>query len=325
MIRKNIIKVPDSIREKLKGLPDEIIVGCSKKIAHHDICEGKWSHLGITLDAGHVTGPSEILPERDRGRFSRRNLDGHEVVRKDLPKVWKYYTFEVPNFGDWLRGSHDITIGRQVYPRELKGAHEATITVDVVQQGSESAIVKFTVNVVLKQSSADFDYRLLAALNLMQENVGGIGVFHSQAPLSEYLKTIHLDWEILPVGARDVVLNRLLSGNRVTTEVVRGTIEARRKLLEEFHPTGWVVGSSGLRRYFGAKFRDELVVFENIQYGNAVYVLCGPWEELSKLSRLELMEREEGIVRIVHRDGWEARLRKVLQDKLRPLDTRKAA
>ena len=39
--------------------------------------------------------------------------------------------------------------------------------------------------------------------------------------------------------------------------------------------------------YFGAKFGENIVVFENMDYGNAIYILSDNWEEISKMSRID--------------------------------------
>jgi hypothetical protein len=51
------------------------------------------------------------------------------------------------------------------------------------------------------------------------------------------------------------------------------------------------------------------VVFENLDYGNALYVMFGRWAELSKRTRLDLLQGgEDGYERILHRRGWQHRL-----------------
>ena len=71
------------------------------------------------------------------------------------------------------------------------------------------------------------------------------------------------------------------------------------------------------RRYIGAKFKDNLVVFENIEYGNAIYILFDNWMEISKMSRIEILQRKEkDFIRLPHRKNWEQVLRHNL-DKLR--------
>jgi len=50
--------------------------------------------------------------------------------------------------------------------------------------------------------------------------------------------------------------------------------------------------------------------------GNAVYAMFERWQDLSKMSRLELLSGDRrGFVRIVHRSGWEDQLKKVVLDR----------
>lgn len=326
MGKQNFRTVPEFIREKLKNIhSDNVVVACSKKLAIQSVAGGDWAHVGLSVACGKLAFKKEVLPIPERGRYSRRNLHGHVVVQKNLPKVSKSYTFEVPNFGDWLKGSHEITITRDVYRREFHAPRELTIRLEILNEEDQTVTVKFSVNEMLNPRSSDFDLQLLSQINLLQENVGAIGVFATSASTAEFLHTVHVDWELMPEGSRDAVTQRLLSGARGDVAILREKVEARRQLLESLGPVGWIVGNSGLRRYFGAKFRDDLVVFENIDYGNAVYVLFEDWDSLSKLSRIELMGRTEDVVRIVHKHGWELKLKKLLQDHLPPSEARRAA
>ena len=54
-------------------------------------------------------------------------------------------------------------------------------------------------------------------------------------------------------------------------------------------PQALVQGQGGFRRYFGAKFSDDLVAFENMEYGNAVYVMRSDWESASRRTKQELI------------------------------------
>jgi hypothetical protein len=66
----------------------------------------------------------------------------------------------------------------------------------------------------------------------------------------------------------------------------------------------FIHGRSGFRRYFGAKFADHLVVFENIEHGNTAYVMFERWETLSQKTRLQLLAGPaDGFVRVIHKRG----------------------
>ena len=75
-------------------------------------------------------------------------------------------------------------------------------------------------------------------------------------------------------------------------------------------------GISGLQRYFGAIIEDDLVVFENTRYGNAIYIMYNNWQELSTLSRIELMSGKYGsdFDRVVHTSKWEDKVKKLISE-----------
>lgn len=169
---------------------------------------------------------------------------------------------------------------------------------------------------VLDRTSPQFDDDLRYALNLLQENAGKVDVFASDAPLDEYLGTIYVDWELLPPGERDADIARILSGFGRATPEVRQKLTERYDLLVSLFPQAFVTGSSGFRRYFGAKFADDLVVFENLEHGNAIYVMFEQWASLSQKSRLELLSGDRaGFERVVHKAGWKDKLRTIVRDR----------
>ena len=51
---------------------------------------------------------------------------------------------------------------------------------------------------------------------------------------------------------------------------------------EQFQPIEYLKGLGGNDHYIGAKYADDLVVFENMRHGNALYVLYGDWATLSQ-------------------------------------------
>jgi hypothetical protein len=155
-------------------------------------------------------------------------------------------------------------------------------------------------------------------INLLQENVGAVDIAPSGATRADYLKTVFVDWEILPVGEREETIAKILSRYKSPSPEIRQKVQERYDLLAKLKPENFVNGTSGLRRYFGAKFSDSLVVFENLDYGNAIYAMFEDWESLSKRSRIELLNGSRaGFERIVHTAGWQGRLKMLLKKKLR--------
>jgi hypothetical protein len=76
--------------------------------------------------------------------------------------------------------------------------------------------------------------------------------------------------------------------------------------MNRLRPESYVIGTTNFSRYFGAKFGDDFVAFENIRYGNALYIMRENWRTLSQKSRLELMAGKfDEVIRIEHRPGWD--------------------
>ncbi len=275
--------------------------------------------MGVEMRSGDITLPSSVLPDPKRGRYSRRNVAGKVVVRKDLPKETRTYSWETPNFGDPDLGYHTVYQDRQVYPREFLPPRELALHGSLLAREGESDptfVVRFRIDDVLDRTSESFEDDLLYDLNLLQENVGAVDVFASDASLADYLLTTTVDWEILPPGEREGTIAQLVSKLGVASPGERMRLEERYDTLMGMAPTALISGTSGFRRYFGAKFGDQLVVFENLEYGNAVYVMFEQWEELSRLSQLELMSsKREGFERIPHRAGWETRLARIVRER----------
>jgi hypothetical protein len=314
--KKNLRKVPRTILQKLRQYPDaQIVVAVVKKVSLSAIRGGTYNHLGITETDGAPSVPPFIVPPARQGRYSFRNVRGWTVIRNDLPKVPKTYTFETPNWGDWSKGSHDVDFERLVYRRDFHSPPELAIRMELLttEPGPDPRfVIKFQVADLLNQSHPEFQELLFFNLNLLQENVGACDVFNADAGLPEFLRTINVEWEILPPGDREGNLARILSG-RPPDETSRIVTE-RYDTLATLRPEAFIHGRSGFRRYFGAKFADDLVVFENIEYGNAAYVMFERWETLSRKTRLDLLSGPaDGFVRVIHRRGWQKDVKAIIQ------------
>jgi hypothetical protein len=80
---------------------------------------------------------------------------------------------------------------------------------------------------------------------------------------------------------------------------------------------GYLRGTSSFGSYVGAQFADDLVVFENVTYGNALYVLYNDWREDSKRSCLDLLKgTTQNFDRFPHTEGWEDRFEAHIQGEM---------
>ena len=321
--KKSFRKIPARIELKLSRMSDDkVVAACVRKVPVSVLADGTYGHLGMSMNGDTPSFPERVTPEPTFGRFSLRNVEGQEIVRKDLPMITKTYSIEAPNWGDWGNGSHEVSWDRDVYQRGFIPPKEADISIRLLatESGEDPVFLfRFSIEEVLDRRDSNFETGLYGNLNLLQENVGGADVFGADADDKEYLKTISVFWEILPPGERTENLARILSKFRTPNKELKGKLLDRYTLLEKLSPIAYISGTSGFQRYFGAQFADDLVVFENLEYGNAIYVMFEDWEGLSKRSRLDLLRDQNGahFERIVHRSRWKDAVKDIVNVHIR--------
>jgi hypothetical protein len=312
---KNFRQVPDEVRQRLQTFAlDDVVVACARLLRPQDV--RKYNHLGVRLEQDHLILPEAFVPDTRGGRYSRTNVEGKDIIRRDLPMIKKEFSFYAPDWGDWSNGSHLVSHTRDVYQRDFIPPKEVELAITLLEERDGAFVLKFAVEQVINCQSSDFEAELLYNLNILQENVGSVDIFESEATLSDYAATIRVDLELLPagnLGAHEAVA-RLLRGKRPVTDKQKAVMEDRLATFARLRPTHFVAGTSGFVRYFGAKYDDNFVVFENLRYGNAIYVMFERWQELSQRSRIDLLKGDrEGFERIEHREKWEERLKAMLQ------------
>jgi hypothetical protein len=320
--KRNFIKLPPAAERTLTKQAAAgsgvVVAACTKHIPLSAIRAGQYSHLGIGIDSsGAVVFPPQAAPHPLAGKYSERNANGQNITRRDLPKVQKTWHWTFPAFGDWSKpvtASHT----KDVYQVEYKAPEEAMINIELLKElaGSDPTyIFKFSIDRSLDPAAPEAASRLLAHINLLQENTGTSGVFPGDAGTSAYLQAAQVAWELIPVGNRDAVLLRLFSKTGKFDDEARRKAIERYDLLNSMRPQNWISGSTGFQRYFGAQFGNNLVVFENLAYGNALYLMKENWQALSRLSRGELIDKHsDKVMRITHTPGWQARLKAAVSE-----------
>lgn len=319
--KSNYRKIPPFVKNALINIDSDLIsVAATKKINRKEIEVGQYSHVGLSLDGSSIIAQGPSQPLAKAGKWSKRNAHGWDRIRKDWPKIQKTWIVESPNFGDGARNGwtmHSRT--REVYQHQIFEPQGMTIEASVLEdKGGEQVVVKFALSPILSRNMEEFELMLLWAINVLQENTGVTGVFSSNATTEEYISTITVDWQIFPPGSADEVVASLLgSTHPKNAPDFEKHLRDRVKFFGEFKPKGYIRGQGAFGSYFGAQFTDDLVVFENLRYGNAIYLLYQNWIEASKRSRFDLLRDQDAhFDRVVHTEGWQNRLAGMLHDEL---------
>jgi hypothetical protein len=320
--KRNLRTIPQRVLAELRSLPRTVVAGCARTFTADELELGALKHLKVSVRDRILVLPDGgvIVPPSKSGKYSTRNRDGYEVVRKDLPKELFFVTVESPNWGDASTyGTHDVDLPHHRYPRDAYPPRLSVVRVRALnaRRGLKNYTLVFEVDEALDQKSRSFKGRLLELLNLLQENTGTCGIQKSDASLSDYLGALRLGWDILPPGTKDETLARIFAG-RKPTRAEKQTAGERYDFFQKLNPQKHVFGTSGFNRYFGALIRTDLVVFENLAYGNAVYVMFRNWKKLSRMNRIDLMRGRAGkdFERVVHAAGWEAEVSRIVAERV---------
>ncbi len=318
-MRKNFRKIPKTIRVQLNHIESRyVVVACPKIFSVEKINSGILKHLGIFIVNNKLVLPNEpILPPEKVGKYSYKNIYGYEVVRRDLPKETLHRSVETPNWGDSYYGTHTVELPYEKYPRDYFSPEYIRIKIDSKKLTDNQYLLTFEIEQVLDKESVDFDKELLKCLNILQENIGICGVQKSGTSLEDYLQSVNVSWELLPPGTRDEAINHIFSNRKTPNDEQKKTAGERYDFFMKLNPQKLVVGFSGTQRYFGALIEDHLIVFENIEYGNAIYIMFDGWQDLSRRTRTELLSGRYGVnfERVLHITGWKQKVINIVESR----------
>ena len=316
-MKKNLRKIPLLIRARLNGMMgSRVAVGCAKYYAHCEIQAEALKRFGITIQPSTslLGAEGESFPSADTGRYSKWNLLIKEVKRRDLPKEERLIEGEAPDFGGY--GTHPISYYRSCYRIERIRPRKQKLYARVIRVVEGGVVVAFKLSDSLDKASPKFEQLLLESLNVLQENVGRCGVESADTLMEEYdcRNVIHVDWQLFPPGhySKDQIARIVMSiRHDVDPDRMSRTLKDRMECFESIGARQTIYGQGFNSAYIGGMLADDFVVFDNIDYGNAVYIIHGDWRSLTKLPRMELLAKfPNNVKRILHGLGWQEAVRR---------------
>lgn len=316
--KKSFKSIPPKTKAKIDtAKEDRLRVVAGKKVDTADIEAGAYAHLKLTDPSVDVGNRWEVVPDPTMGTRSKRNSEGWEVIRKDLPKYTKYFYHDIQNFGDGSTyGWSTVGIPREIYHRDSFPPYLFHIEVEIKERLRDGSLgVVFRIDESFDRTSETFSDDILFAINLLQENTGVHDISEDDDP--DIIFTGELSWQLFPPGDVDEVIGEILKGSIRSEPPDKDEVRQRLELFEEFEPTQYLKGLGGNDHYVGAKYTDDLVVFENFKHGNALYVLYEDWEALSQLPRRDILRLPTSkFDRIIHTEGWQNRFAVLMQNEL---------
>ena len=275
-------------------------------ISIDDVPEDTRLKLGFnsSLSVGDSLMPSAIE------RFTRFNANGKEIKRIDLPKEPKSFMC-YGTTTDWQGGTHSRVQSRTVkmYPREYIDAPSERI--QVIDIDGLKYIATNELNLIDEDEE-----RNIHLCNLMLECFSEFEIFdiNSWEIVGPKLKI--LQWDVLPKGKYPwKVSSKIVKG---LTELLppkdQEVIEHRMKIISRHNPDFLASGRGGFSGYFVYGFETKgKNVLESNHLDNATYVFESDWENVSQLTKNEIINSDITHNRVIHNKMWAGALVRALK------------
>ncbi len=312
---KNYLNIPQITLEEIKTTKTNYIqLGCVLKASKNDIKNGCYKDLSIEIKNGNVKYIDSILPPTYNGRYSSYNQKGRSIIRRNLPKVTKWFSHDIYPYGDTSRNTVLATYSRKVWQREEWLPEFLTFSVSLKQEDSEFCYFIIKCEEIIDKRSNDAEFRVLYNINLISENCGNYQIIENDKDDDYILKTLYVNWELLPPG--HIEIQSITRNFETKSPQEQKEVLERFEYIKSFNPKKLIKGSNKFSQYFGAIMSNDVVVLENTHVGNAIYVFYNDWEILSKLSRTELLRmNSKNVTRIRHSGNWKELLNKTINNK----------
>ena len=304
-MRSGFRSLPDEIKAEVDSLgdvhfvfgavrsfSDRLLADWTERLELEELADGEW--IG--------------LPPASTGRWSKWNINGREIARRDLPKVYRSWTTEAPNFNG--NGTHPITHSREVFRRQRLYGQQVEAAVTRREEPRDS-LVGTALLTLQAPYDADAEQAYLYAASLARAWFGSATAYSLDEAGIPQVPDQSVNWDFLPDGTVEQIRGAVVKkfGESAPPQEIEIMIDRLEKV-QSLAPEKRLVGTSGLQRYIGYVFGDDFVAFENPRVGNALYLMYGDWETLSQLSRSQLLASREGdFDRIIHPARWFERLR----------------
>lgn len=268
--------------------------------------------IGFTTD---LNVGETVLPPSKFGPVCRYNAEGKIVIHKNKPMETAYRQVEW-TWEQWAgywgteTQSKIVDVPYQRYPRTL--IPPPCIELSVTQNPeSEKFIVAPDHEINFQEPDA-----LLHAINIFLEIFGQCEVLSEDLQGYTIANVTRLNWKILPPGKWpwekvEKEVKPLVDQASEQNQIV---IRYRLQAITAFDPEFVAIGQAGFSGYLIFGFpKKNLYVLESLYSGNATYVFEEEWEELSKLTKAQILQENLQKDRIIHREPWKAKVDKLLE------------
>lgn len=242
------------------------------------------------------------------GRISKFNADGGNILRRDLPKE----TYFISREWSWKDYQGNVYSKIVSFPR-LRIHREHIPAPNIELQIIEIDGNKVLFASKLKKEEENFDI-IKHIINLLLELFGECDILDSEKKIITPPQIIRLNWKIFPKGDYPWEKIERIIKERINSQPKgnRPVIKYRNEKISNKEPTFFAYGLGGFSDYTVYGFpKLNIYILESMNIGNATYVFDKDWEEMTKLTKKEIIDESLFKKRIIHTQDWEVEIDKL--------------
>lgn len=283
-----------------------------------DIADNQNFFIGIKVETENIkdilskkfdkTDEDMFIPKPYTGIMTQRNTVGEFVADKSQPKETAYRP-QSWSLTDWGGIVHSGTseVPYQRYPQifidsfgfnyKLLPDHHLIINRQFSKNKSEYDTIKSAINLTLEL----FNKAETFLLNIDTQTLNPV--------------RMSVPWEILPQGDKIWNAFKNSDASNQVSKSAKILIEERFNYLEEFKPDAVYQGTAGYSGYVVFSFKvheKNIYILDSILYGNATYVFDKNWEDISQLTKKQIIEGNLYQDRIIHTKNWKTEIDNIL-------------
>lgn len=250
----------------------------------------------------------QILPA-ELGTISIFNSRGKFNKLKHLPKETAYMQREW-FWKDWGGTEHSkiVDIPYKRYPRQFVDPPSEELK--IVKNNPDKILISR-----LFKNEPNAHGEILHCINLFLELFGECELTGKKLTAFTKVKSIKVNWEILPPGKYpwNKVKSKVAASLNKQPKGNKPVIQNRIDTISNFKPDFCATGRGGFNGYMVFGFKDKnLFVLESVFNNNATYIFNKNWEEISQLTKREIINGNLQLHRFIHRKGWVKSIKKLL-------------
>jgi hypothetical protein len=275
-------------------------------------------HSRLRLIEAGFSDPIEVgqsvLPSPHLGRAAEVNAEGSEEVHKDQPKETVYRSVEWTH--DQWNGPYTETVTSIIersykrYPRTFIEPPSVELT---IRQSADGTLYACAPERVLGRDDEQLVHDVNVILNIARECE--LLSDNLVSPIRGNVR--RLNWQVLPPGHYpwETLAPLVRPSLQRLPETAKPVIEHRLEIVSRYPHEFVVIGKAGFAGYVVFAFPAlGIYVLECSHEGNATYVFGQDWEELSQMTKAEVLRENLQLHRLIHARGWRSRLGEVMRE-----------